>query len=447
MEKISIFWHRRDLRLHDNAGLYHALKSSYPVLPLFIFDTYILDKLEDKPDARVEFIHDHVSALARELASMGSTMLVAHGKPEEVWARLLQQYPIGAVYTNHDYEPYAHERDEKVKRLLASHGIPFYTYKDHVIFERQEIVKDDGKPYTVFTPYSRKWRALLMSRPASAASNPAASFYLQSYPTERYFSRLWRAAPLPIPSLEAIGFVRTGVSFPPMQVTQGLIRQYDKTRNFPAVNGTSRLGVHFRFGTISIREKARHAIKLNDTYLNELIWRDFYAMILANFPHVATRAFKPEYDLIEWRNDEKEFQLWCEGRTGYPLVDAGMRELAATGYMHNRVRMVTASFLTKHLLIDWRWGEAWFARKLLDFDLASNNGGWQWAAGSGTDAAPYFRVFNPLAQQEKFDPELAYIRRWIPEYGTAAYPKPIVEHKLARERCMEVYRRALQQAK
>ncbi len=447
MEKISIFWHRRDLRLHDNAGLYYALKGPYPVLPLFIFDTQILDRLEDKADARVEFIHQHVSALSKQLASMGSALHVAHGKPEEVWAKLLQQYSIGAVFTNRDYEPYARERDEKVGQLLTLHGIPFYTYKDHVIFEEQEIVKDDGKPYTVFTPYSRKWRAKLTSQPQRAAADPSSSFYLKSYPTERYFSRFWRTMPLPVPSLEAMGFTRANIPFPPVQVAQGLIRQYDKTRNFPAVNGTSRLGVHFRFGTISIREKARHAIKLNDTYLNELIWRDFYAMILANFPHVTTQAFKPEYDLIEWRNDEREFQLWCEGRTGYPLVDAGMRELAATGYMHNRVRMVTASFLTKHLLIDWRWGEAWFARKLLDFDLASNNGGWQWAAGSGTDAAPYFRVFNPLAQQEKFDPESAYIRRWVPEYRTAAYPKPIVEHQWARARCLDAYRRVLQQAK
>jgi deoxyribodipyrimidine photo-lyase len=443
MEPISIFWHRRDLRLHDNAGLYHALRGPHPVLPLFIFDTRILEDLADKKDARVEFIHDHVAALSQQLAGMGSSIRVEHGDPLSVWKQLLDTLPIGAVYTNRDYEPYALDRDNRVQSLLAEKGIPLHTYKDHLIFEGNEVLKDDGTPYTVFTPYSRKWRARLQSNPAAAAADPVQSFYLKSYPTELHFHHFFQTPAPPLPSLESMGFQRAGLPFPSTEVTRGLIRNYDKTRDTPGIAGTSRLGVHFRFGTISIREKARNAAALNATYLNELIWRDFYAMILSHFPHVADRAFRPDYDRIAWRHDEEAFRCWCEGRTGYPLVDAGMRELSATGFMHNRVRMVTASFLTKHLLIDWRRGEAWFAQKLLDYDLASNNGGWQWAAGCGTDAAPYFRVFNPTAQQQKFDPDFTYIRRWIPEYGTPEYPAPIVEHKAARERCLEVYKAAL----
>ncbi len=442
MRPIAIFWHRRDLRLHDNAGLYHALKGDLPVLPLFIFDGKILNDLADKKDARVEFIHQHITQLHSQLEALGSTIRVEHGSPAEVWKRLLDELPVGAVYTNHDYEPYALQRDEEVRRLLAERQIPLHTYKDHVIFERQEVVKDDGLPYTVFTPYSRKWRAALLSR-TGQPGDAGASFYLKSYPNEQYFHRFASLPPAPLPSLESLGFERAGLPFPSAEVARSIIRNYDKTRDIPGIAGTSRLGVHFRFGTISIREKARHALSLNDTYLNELIWRDFYAMILSNFPHVADRAFRPEYEHIEWRQDKNGLQRWRDGLTGYPLVDAGMRELAVTGYMHNRVRMVTASFLTKHLLIDWRLGEAWFAQKLLDFDLASNSGGWQWAAGCGTDAAPYFRVFNPTAQQEKFDPDLVYIRRWIPEYGTSRYPQPIVEHKMARERCLEVYKAGL----
>lgn len=442
MRPIAIFWHRRDLRLHDNAGLYHALKGDLPVLPLFIFDGKILNDLADKKDARVEFIHQHITQLHSQLEALGSTIRVEHGSPAEVWKRLLDELPVGAVYTNHDYEPYALQRDEEVRRLLAERQIPLHTYKDHVIFERQEVVKDDGLPYTVFTPYSRKWRAALLSR-TGQPGDAGTSFYLKSYPNEQYFHRFASLPPAPLPSLESLGFERAGLPFPSAEVARSIIRNYDKTRDIPGIAGTSRLGVHFRFGTISIREKARHALSLNDTYLNELIWRDFYAMILSNFPHVADRAFRLEYEHIEWRQDKNGLQRWRDGLTGYPLVDAGMRELAVTGYMHNRVRMVTASFLTKHLLIDWRLGEAWFAQKLLDFDLASNSGGWQWAAGCGTDAAPYFRVFNPTAQQEKFDPDLVYIRRWIPEYGTSRYPQPIVEHKMARERCLEVYKAGL----
>ncbi|MFM9951291.1 MAG: cryptochrome/photolyase family protein [Saprospiraceae bacterium] len=447
MNQVNIFWFRRDLRLYDNAGLYHALKAGHRVVPIFIFDTNILDELEDRKDARVEFLQQTLVELSEELKSLGSGILIRHGAPLEVWRALLSEFEIKAVYTNRDYEPYALKRDEAVQQLLQSREIPFHTYKDHVIFEKEEVVKDDGLSYTVFTPYSRKWRTTLQSRidqmTTENGKTTAGSFYLKPYPNEDYYSNFFRMPSSPVPSLQDLGFEPSGIEIPSKAVSRSLIKNYDKTRDIPGIPGTSRLGIHFRFGTISIREKARRAAELNETYLNELIWRDFYSMILWHFPQVATRAFKPAYDQIEWRNDKADFQQWCAGKTGYPLVDAGMRELNATGFMHNRVRMVVASFLTKHLLFDWRWGEAYFAKKLLDFDLASNNGGWQWAAGCGTDAAPYFRVFNPTAQQEKFDKELKYIKQWVPEYGTPAYPKPIVDHKMARERCLKVYKEGL----
>lgn len=439
-QPIAVFWFRRDLRLDDNAGLYHALRSGLPVLPLFIFDRNILDGLPSRRDARVEFIHHSLAVLKQRLRELGCDLLVKCGKPIEVWHQLVQTYAVAAVYTNRNYEPYATERDGAVKALLDQHGIPFRTFKDHVIFEKGEVLKDDGKPYTVFTPYSRKWRAKLMER----IGPDGTSFYLSSYPNHQYFNAFYQQSELlPFPSLTDLGFEPAGIPFPPAVVPRSLIRQYDQTRNFPAIAGTSRLGVHFRFGTISIREKARHAQQLNDTYLNELIWRDFYSQILAYFPHVVSHPFRPEYERVAWRHAPEDFQRWCEGKTGYPIVDAGMRELNATGYMHNRVRMIAASFLTKHLLIDWRWGEAYFAQKLLDFDLASNNGGWQWAAGCGTDAAPYFRIFNPSEQAKRFDPDGRYIRRWVPEWGTPAYPKPIVEHAFARQRCLQAFKSAL----
>ena len=429
---VSIFWHRRDLRLEDNAGLYHALKSGLPVLPIFIFDKHILDKLENRYDKRVDFIHQQLAEIKKQLNDLGSDLLVFYGTPEEVWPEITNQYNVKKVYTNHDYEPYAKERDAWVTNFFTSKQITFNTYKDQCIFEFDEVLKDDGKPYTVFTPYSKKWKAKLND------------FYLRSYPTEKYFSAFLKVdEKQELISLKVMNFNATGAGFPSKQTAQGIIKNYDKTRDYPAILGTSRLGVHFRFGTISIREKARKAKALNETFLNELIWRDFYMMILAHFPHVAKGAFRKEYDNIQWVNNEQDFAAWCEGVTGYPIVDAGMRELNATGYMHNRVRMIVASFLTKHLLIDWRWGEAYFAEKLLDFDLSANNGGWQWAAGCGTDAAPYFRVFNPQLQTEKFDKQLQYIRRWVPEYGTAKQIQPIVDHNFARKRCLEVYKAAL----
>lgn len=438
MQPISIFWFRRDLRLQDNAGLYHALRSGLPVLPIFIFDKNILDKLEQRDDARVSFIYQQISELSAALQELGSSLLVNYGNPEEVWTSLLQNYRITKVFCNGDYESYAMARDAKIAAMLEKQGATFQSYKDHVIFEKTEVVKKDGLPYTVFTPYSRRWKELLQSKKMKGEL-----FYLKAYPNEKYAANYLQTAPFQMPSLEQMGFEWNKMHFPSKEVKQALVKNYHETRDYPAIEGTSRLGLHFRFGTISIREKARKALPLNETFLNELIWRDFYAQILANFPKVEKNAFRAPYEQIEWRNNEAEFLAWCEGRTGYPLVDAGMRELNATGYMHNRVRMVVASFLTKHLLIDWRWGEAYFAAKLLDFDLASNNGGWQWAAGCGTDAAPYFRIFNPESQAEKFDKEAKYIRKWVKEYGTTAYPKPIVEHKTARERCLETYKKAL----
>jgi len=431
---VSIFWFRRDLRLYDNAGLYYALKQANPVVPVFIFDRNILDDLSDSGDRRVEFIHSSLEQMQRLLAVIQSTLDVRYGDPLEIWKQLLEDYTITNVYTNHDFEPYARKRDEEVAKMLNANGISFHTYKDHVIFEKDEILKDDGKPYTVFTPYSKKWKTTLND------------FFLSSYPTERYFLKFFRQAEKKIPYLGEMGFKPTGTAFQVKNWRTEVIRKYNEQRDFPAVNGTSRLSVHLRFGTMSIRELAREAGMLNEAFLNELIWRDFYQMILWHFPHVVDRAFKPEYDNINWRNNEKEFEAWCNGKTGYPIVDAGMRELNETGFMHNRVRMIVASFLIKHLLIDWRWGEAYFAKKLLDFDLASNNGGWQWAAGCGCDAAPYFRIFNPYLQTQRFDPELKYIRRWVPEFGELSYPKPIVDHEFARKRCLEVYSRALKKS-
>jgi deoxyribodipyrimidine photo-lyase len=437
---VNIFWFRRDLRLEDNAGLYHALQNGEKVIPIFIFDTNILERLSDKTDARVSFLHQTVTELNEQLTALGSGLFVRHGEPQAVIAELLQQFSVAKIFANHDDEPYALQRDAAVRTLLQGAGAAFETFKDHVIFERKEVVKDDGTPYTVFTPYSKKWRKLLESQLEADGT----SYFLKPYPTERYFSNFEKMEKSPLLSLESMGFEPTTIPLPAKTVEQSLIKAYDTQRNFPAKRGTSRLGLHFRFGTISIREKARKAQKLNDTFLSELIWRDFYAQILANFPHVATAPFREKYAAIKWRNEETEFQKWCEGKTGYPIVDAGMRELNATGFMHNRVRMITASFLTKHLLIDWRWGEAYFAEKLLDFDLASNNGGWQWAAGCGTDAAPYFRIFNPASQQDKFDKDFSYVRKWVTEYGTLKYPQPMVEHKLARERCLATYKAGLE---
>jgi len=427
-----LYWHRRDLRIDDNAALYKALKTGSNVLPVFIFDNTILDDLP-KDDQRVLFIHQTIDQLKSQYQSYGSDLQVYYGNPVELIPQIAFKNKVSTVYVNRDYEPYALKRDKQVYDLLKLKGIEFLGAKDHVVFEKNEILKADGKPYTVYTPYSKKWKALL---------NP---FYLKAYPAEKYAHNLIQVNnKTTLISLKEMGFEsEQKVKFPSPKVKESVINKYDVTRDIPSILGTSRLSLHLRFGTISIRRLATIAKDTNEKYLNELIWRDFYQMIIFHFPHSVDKAFKPVYDNVIWENDKHLFSLWCEGKTGYPIVDAGMRELNQTGFMHNRVRMITASFLVKHLLVDWRWGEAYFAEKLLDFELASNVGGWQWAASSGCDAAPYFRVFNPTLQQEKFDKDFRYIKKWIPEFGSKDYPKPIVEHKFARERVIQRYKEAL----
>ncbi len=433
--RIAIHWFRRDLRLHDNHGFFKALTGQADVLPLFIFDTRILHRLENATDRRVDLIHRRLQTMQQELIRHGSTLLVEHGDPLAVWRDLLNRFQITAVIANHDHEPYALERDRQVAQFLNANGIPFNTFKDISIFERDEVVKDDGKPYTVFTPYMKKWRSAF--KPVDA----------HEFPSQKHFSSLKKMPPLDLPRLKSIGFKATDLVMPSQEITSGFLKKYHETRDFPAVNGTSRMSVNLRFGMVSIRELVRHV--LNDRgvgaekFLNELIWREFYMQILWHFPRY-DRAFKQAYDKIAWRTDELEFAVWCEGRTGYPMVDAGMRELNATGLMHNRVRMVCASFLTKHLLIDWRWGEAYFAQKLLDFELSSNNGSWQWAASTGCDAAPYFRIFNPELQLKRFDPSLIYVKHWVPEVKTANYVHPMVVHEIARQRAIGTFQKGLQ---
>ena len=434
---VILFWFRRDLRVKDNTGLYHALKLAQKlelkVLPIFIFDKMILDKLEDKADKRVDFIHQTITELQAILTEKGKSLWVHYGQPAEAFVALKKQYQIHTVFTNQDYEPYGIQRDAQIATDLAKDKIEFHAYKDQVIFEKSEVTKEDGKPYTAFTPYSRRWKAAWDANPAKLL------------PSEKGTEYFLDSKALPIPSLKAMGFETTDLVVPAKKWKEATVKNYTEKRNFPAVEGgTSHLGMHLRFGTISIRQLALETVAINTTYFNELIWRDFYHMILWHFPHVADgKSFRAQYDFIEWRNNEKEFEAWCQGQTGYPIVDAGMRELNATGFMHNRVRMIVASFLTKHLLIDWRWGEAYFAQKLLDFDFAANNGGWQWASGSGCDAAPYFRVFNPRLQTEKFDKQLEYIRKWIPELDSLNYPQPIVVHEEARVRVLAAYAKAL----
>lgn len=428
--KVNLFWFRRDLRLNDNAGLFHALNSGLPVLPVFIFDKHILDKLK-RDDARVTFIYDKIQRLKRKLEDFGGSLLVLHDTPEKAFLKLITDFEVHTVFTNKDYEPYARERDRKIRDFVESKGVKYLTFKDHVIFEENEIRKDDSNPYTVFTPYSKKWKSVLGENE------------IQTYPSEKLLIRLYKASPYNFPELKEIGFSKSNILVPEPDISEELLNNYSTNRDFPAVQGTSRLGVHLRFGTVSIREVTQLARKVSDVFLNELIWRNFFIDILWHFPRVVNQSFKPAYDFIAWRNNESEFEKWCKGETGYPLVDAGMRELNTTGFMHNRVRMVTASFLTKHLLIDWRWGEAYFAEKLLDYELASNNGNWQWAAGTGCDAAPYFRIFNPETQQKKFDPHFKYILKWIHEYGTTRYSAPIVDHRFARGRALKAYKQAL----
>ncbi len=431
-EPIAIFWFRRDLRLDDNHGLYEAFKSGLPVVPIFIFDTEILNSLNDKKDARVSFIHQTVSKLIVDITKCKSSLLIYHGNPKTVFHKLAADYNVGGVYANHDYEPYAIQRDKEIAAFLQTKNIEFKTFKDQVIFEKNEVLKPDGKPYTIFTPYSRIWKSKFVT------SNN------KNFPSEKLLDKFCKLDPFPIPTLSEIGFEKSIIEIPSLHIDEKIILHYDKTRNFPSVHGTTKSSTHLRFGTVSIRKLASIAHVKNEQWLNELIWRDFFMMILYHFPYVVNRSFKSKYDNIQWRNNEKEFEAWCNGETGYPIVDAGMRELNQTGFMHNRVRMIVASFLTKHLLINWQWGEAYFAEKLLDFELSSNNGNWQWAAGCGCDAAPYFRIFNPTEQTKRYDPELIYIQKWIGDINTYSL-KPVVEHEFARNRALETYKKYLKE--
>ena len=429
--KTAIFWHRRDIRIDDNAGLQKALIASTRVIPVFIFDSEIIDKLP-KNDARISFIHSEITELKKVYQSLGSDLIVEYGDPKLVIPKLAQEQNVDAVYTNRDYEPYARSRDAYLFTKLKELNVSFIGAKDHVVFEKEEVLKADGLPYTVFTPYSRKWKSHFQEN------------YVASYPSENHTDSLLKFEQNEeLISLKDMGFIKSQMKFPKRSVEQQKISHYQEKRNFPSENGTTLISVHLRFGTISIRSLVNKSLKLSETYLNELIWRDFYQMILFHFPHSAENSFRKQYDLIEWEKNMENFELWCQGKTGYPMVDAGMRELNATGFMHNRVRMVVASFFTKHLLLDWRLGAAYFAEKLLDFELASNTGGWQWAAGCGCDAAPYFRIFNPTAQQHKFDKDFNYIKKWISEFATDKYPEPIVEHKFARERALHRYKKGL----
>lgn len=427
---MNIFWFRRDLRIDDNKGFFEALNSGKEVLPVFIFDPTILEQLP-KDDARVSFIHELLDKLDSELQKNGKTLAVFHDEPITVFEKLVKENKIETVFTNHDYEPYAKKRDNIISNFLESKNVVFTTFKDQVIFEKSEVVKDDQTPYVVFTPFSKKWKEKFKK------TNP------EHYKSEDLLSNIAYHS-YPFLSLNDIGFECSKIKVAPYNISEQLIHNYENTRNFPAIAGTSMLGTHLRFGAVSIRKMVAKAIQdENETFLNELIWREFFMQILWHFPHTNTNSFRPKYDAIKWNNNEEEFQKWCDGKTGYPFVDAGMRELNATGHMHNRVRMIVASFLCKHLLIDWRWGEAYFATKLLDYEQSSNVGNWQWAAGSGVDAAPYFRIFNPTEQVKKFDKDLIYIKKWIPELQEFSYPKPIVDHKESRKRCLRIYKEAV----
>jgi deoxyribodipyrimidine photo-lyase len=431
-DTVNIFWFRRDLRLDDNVGFYNALKSEHPVLPIFIFDEEILKKLP-KDDARITFIYETLQKMRTKLEDKNtSSIAMFHGKPATIYKNLLEKYKIDTVFTNRDYEPYAKERDDKIQQLLNDNNIKFKTFKDQVIFEQNEVTKKDGLPYVVYTPYMKVWKEQFKTHT------------LDFYYTSSFLKNLIQDKELPNLTLSDIGFTKSNQKIKKHTVTPALIQNYEDTRNFPAQDSTSKLGPHLRFGTVSIRKMIEKAItEKNEIFWQELIWREFFMQILWHFPHTSKNSFKAKYDRIDWRNNEAEFLKWCNGQTGYPLVDAGMRQLNETGFMHNRIRMLVGSFLCKHLLIDWRWGEAYFAEKLHDYEMASNIGNWQWVAGSGVDAAPYFRIFNPTTQIKKFDNDLAYIKKWVPDFQEFTYPKEMVDHKEARERCLATYKEAL----
>ncbi len=434
--KTAVFWFRRDLRIKDNAGLYHALKSNGSVLPVFIFDTDILKRFSDPLDKRVLFIYQRLLQLKAELQEIGSDLFVYYGQPVKILESLIKEFKVASVYCNHDYEPSAIQRDTEIRQVLDKKGIEFESFKDHVIFEKYEILTDAKKPYTVYTPYKNKWLKTL------------SPFYLKSYPSEKWTVSFLKKVKAPEwPSLESMGYKSSNFSFPLTTIKKSILKNYANDRDFPALNGTTLLGMHLRFGTVSIRQLATVAKDVSAVWLSELIWRDFFIQILFHFPHVVTSSFRPIYDQIDWSTSESDLQKWVDGRTGYPIVDAGMRELNSTGHMHNRVRMIVASFLTKHLLIHWSKGEKYFSEKLLDYDLAANNGNWQWAAGSGCDAAPYFRIFNPYTQTERFDPDLKYVKKWVPEFGTEKYTAPMVDHEFARKRALTEFQKVLRAEK
>lgn len=429
-EKIAIFWFRRDLRLDDNSALAAALKSGLPVLPVFIFDPNILEKLKLKDDRRITFIYKTLTHLAETLKDRGGTLRIFHGRPADVYARLFDEYDIAAVFCNEDYEPYARDRDTGITKLCQTRGAEFIALKDHVIFAPHEVLKDDGTPYNVFTPYSRRWLERFEH------SLPA---YVPTLPAGRFAGAAQNAG---YPTLGDLGFTENSFEIPQIGVGDALIENYAATRDIPGIRGTSRLGLHLRFGTISIRALALRARALSAKFLAELIWREFYQMIIWYYPQTTKEAFRAQYRKLRWPGSAADFKKWAGAETGYPLVDAGIRELVETGFMHNRVRMVVASFLTKHLLCDWRWGEHFFAQHLLDFELASNVGGWQWSAGIGVDAAPYFRIFNPAEQQKRYDAEGEYVKRWLASdddfFGTPQR-EPMIDHRFARERCLRFF--------
>ena len=431
-DKIRVFWFRRDMRFEDNVGLYHALSGEFQVLPLFIFDKHILDELP-KDDARITFIHDELQKMRSYLQEHhNSSIATYHDTPENAIKQLIEDFEVEAIYTNRDYEPYAQKRDAKIDALLAENGIEFHNFKDQVIFEKTEVEKNDGGMYLVFTPYMKQWKKEFKN------------IDFKTYPSEDFLDKTYKNTRLPNVSLSDIGFERSSIKVPKHNLDKTLLKDYEETRNIPSIEGTSRLSPYLRFGTIGYRKVIEKALSVkNETFLDELIWREFYKAILYHYPETQDRAFKPKYDRIEWRNNEEEFEKWKSGQTGYPIVDAGMRQLNETGWMHNRLRMVVGSFLCKHLLIDWRWGEAYFAKRLLDYEMSSNVGGWQWVAGSGVDAAPYFRVFNPYSQTDRFDKDKKFIKKWVPEFESDKYPEPMVEHKMARERCLETYKDAV----
>ena len=429
-DKTVIFWFRRDLRLNDNTGLYHSLKNNSKVLPIFIYDKNTLSKLNGT-DHRLDFIQSSINDINVILNKKNKSLSTFYGNPLDVFSKLIKKYNISKVYTNTDYTPYSTHRDIKIKELLESKNIKFKSYKDHVLFEKSEVVKNDNTPYKVYTPYSRKW-LLKMSE-----TN------IEYFNSEENLKNLWVGDNDHI-TIEEIGFKKNRLKPLELNLSNQVIEKYEETRNFPSINGTSKIGLHLRFGTVSTREMIKKAkLSENITFLKELIWREFFQQILYHFPATINKSFKPKYDRIEWINNEEQFKKWCIGETGYPLVDAGMRELNETGFMHNRVRMLVGSFLCKHLLIDWRWGEAYFAEKLYDYETASNVGNWQWVAGCGVDASPYFRIFNPHEQIKKFDKQLNYTKRWVPEFDKDQYIEPIVDHKQARERCLITYKKAL----